>query len=93
MLTIEGDAGTGVRLPLTVRFGVAILVFGILEDLVAHRLAGTAATEGRHAEAELIGHAIVFVGMVLILLGVVIDGVRQAVARRTSARHSSKGVA
>jgi hypothetical protein len=93
MLTIERGEVPTHRLPVTVRFGVVALGVGILEDLVAHSLGGAATPDGGHTSAELIGHLIVFVGMVLILLGVVVDGARQAVARRRSARHSSKGVA
>jgi hypothetical protein len=93
MLTIERGEARSSRLPLSARIGVAVLVFGILEDLVAHSIGSPATPDAGHTGAELMGHFIVFVGMVLILAGIVIDGARQAVARRRSARHSSKGVA
>ena len=93
MLTIEGQSGRPARLPLIARMGVAVLLFGVLEDLVAHSLGGSPASAGGHTDAQMLGHLVVFVGMVLILLGVVVDGVRQAKARRESARQTSKGVA
>ena len=95
MLTIEGQTASrrSLRsLPFAARLGLGVIVFGVLEDLVAHGL-GSAASAGGHTDAQLLGHLIVLVGMVLILLGVVVDGARQAIARRRSARRSPKGVA
>ena len=92
MFTIESGQGRNARLPFAARLGFVVLVFGVVEDLAAHSLDGGSAVGG-HTATELLGHLIVFVGMVLILLGVVVDGARQAIARRTSARRSSKGVA
>jgi hypothetical protein len=51
------------------RFGFAIVLFGVLLDIVGHGV-------GDPASAGL-GHVVVISGMVLSLAGVVIDGVRQ----------------
>ena len=51
------------------RLGFAIVVFGVLLDVVGHGV-------GDPASAGL-GHVVVIVGMVLSLAGVVVDGVRQ----------------
>ena len=80
MLTLEGTTRTAQPLPVAAKLGLAVLVFGVLEDLVAHSLGGPAGGGG-HTDAQLLGHFIVFVGMVLILLGVVVSGARQAMAR------------
>jgi hypothetical protein len=90
MLTLESGTRTARPLPVAAKLGLMVLVFGVLEDLVAHSLSSPAGS-GAHTDAQLLGHFIVFVGMVLILLGVVVSGARQAIARRESARRSSKG--
>ena len=93
MLALESAAGRASRLPLLVRIGLAVLVFGTAADLVAHTLATGPGPDGGHAAAELTGHLVAFAGMTLILLGVVVDGVRQARTRRAAARRNPEGVA
>lgn len=97
MLTIE-TIPQGVKtvggfgaIPLLVRIGLVVLVFGGFADVTAHVAAfapaagtgGAAEHTGGHTPDEVAAHVVVFVGMVVILLGVVVDGVRQTrLARR-----------
>jgi hypothetical protein len=79
MLTIETDRPSFRSLPALARAGLAVLAFGGLADLVAHLGLPAEAGHGHgFTAAEVEAHLVVFVGMVLILLGVVIDGVRRA---------------
>ena len=50
--------------------GFAVIGFGLLLDLVAHGAGDAASAQ--------IGHVVVIVGMVLSLVGVVLDGVRMS---------------
>lgn len=78
-------AATGGRpIPTTVKLGAVLIAAGLLFDLVEHTLVS-------HAhEAELAGfpiqehlaHLVVLVGMVVVLLGVIVDGVRTGRAGR-----------
>lgn len=78
MLVIERLRSEVRSFPLLTRIGVAILVLGGLADVVAHlEAAGHADHLHDHTASELAAHLIVFVGMVVILLGVVLDGVRR----------------
>lgn len=79
MLTLERARMELRSLPLLVHLGLAILVIGGFADVAAHLEATGHAGHGHeHTASELSAHLIGFVGMVLILLGVVVDGVRQA---------------
>ena len=79
MLTIETDGRSLRSLPALARAGLAVLAFGGLADLVAHLGLPAEAGHGHgFTAAEVEAHLIVFAGMVLILLGVVVDGVRRA---------------
>jgi hypothetical protein len=67
---------TAQQLPLGSKVGFAVMVLGIAADLVAHL---DPALDHHHRGAtgpELSAHLVVFVGMALVLIGVVIDGVR-----------------
>jgi hypothetical protein len=80
MLAIERIHGRA--LPPVFRLGLAVIAFGIVADLVTHLSFADAAEPGGHTSAQLSAHAIVFAGMVLVLAGVVADGVRQSMVRR-----------
>lgn len=73
---IERVSETTHQLPLGARIGLAVMVLGIAADLVAHL---DPALDHHHDVAtgqERSAHLVVFVGMALVLIGVVIDGVR-----------------
>jgi hypothetical protein len=74
------------------RLGLAVIVFGAFADLVTHLSFADAAEPGGHTAAQLSAHAIVFAGMVLVLAGVVADGIRQSMVRRRGpGRHLTGG--
>jgi hypothetical protein len=93
MLAIERLVREVRRLPVISRTGLAVLVLGGVADLVAH-IGALAATDAHHGHGftpgELAAHVVVFVGMVLILVGVVADGVRRTRIGRSTG-DSSKG--
>ena len=73
---IERMSETAHQLPLGSRIGIAVMVLGIAADLVAHLDPALDHHHGGVTGPELSAHLIVFVGMALVLIGVLIDGVR-----------------
>ena len=65
-------ANTGMRL------GLAVIVFGLVLDLVGHGFADMASAH--------LGHLVVVLGMVLTLAGVVVDGTRGSGRRVRAAK-------
>ena len=70
-----GVVETAEGLPLGSKIGVGVMVLGIVADLVAHLDPALAPVHGA-VGPELSAHLVVFVGMALVLIGVVLDGVR-----------------
>jgi hypothetical protein len=66
---------TAHRLPIGSQIGLAVMVLGIAADLVAHLDPALHHDHGGMTGPELSAHLVVFVGMALVLIGVVIDGV------------------
>lgn len=95
MLAIERIRGDLRALPLLARGGIVGLAFAAIADVVAHlEASGHAGHLHQHTSAEASAHVAAFVSMVLIHLGVVIDGARRARARGPMGpRPGSKGVA
>jgi hypothetical protein len=91
MLAIEAARRDLEALPLLVRAGLAALVAAGAVDLIGHL---QAADGHAHVHAltslELAGHVGVLVSMVLILLGVVVDGVRKTRASLDASRGDGK---
>jgi hypothetical protein len=81
---IDRASETAHRLPLGSKIGLAVMVFGIAADLVAHIDPALDHGHGGMTGPELSAHLVVFVGMALVLIGVVIDGVRSG--RRSGGR-------
>lgn len=92
MLTLEALPREFLRLPFLVRLGVICLVIAGLGDVVAH-LGAAEAHVHEHTGSELSAHLAGFVSMVVIEIGVVVDGVRTRRARRHAADATRKGVA
>jgi hypothetical protein len=94
MLTIE-RLRTEVRsMPVLTKFGIVALGFSGLLDLIAHLEASEHIGHlHQHTSAEASAHLAAFVSMVLIYLGVVLDGARRARSRRPEAPRDMKGVA
>jgi hypothetical protein len=85
MLAIDATAAAfrmARLLPSASQAGLAVLGFGILYDLVLHAGAGFDHHHDGMSGPEISAHLVIFAGMVLLLLGVVVDGVRSI--RRTS---------
>ena len=78
MLALERTRVAFIGLPIVVRIGLLLMVLGGLGDVVAHlEAAGHAEPLDGHTASELSAHLLGFTGMVVILLGVVVDGVRR----------------
>jgi hypothetical protein len=92
MLAIETMVRELGALPVLTRVGLAVLVLGGLGDLAAHVAILGESTSHEHGftPVEAAAHLVVFAGMVLVLLGVVVDGVRRPRPGR-SAGNTSKG--
>jgi hypothetical protein len=73
---IERVSETARQLPLGSKLGFAVMVLGIAADLVAHLDPALDHHHGGVTGPELSAHLVVFVGMALVLIGVVVDGVR-----------------
>jgi hypothetical protein len=83
MLALERLRTELLSFPLLTQIGLLILVVGGLADVVAHLEAvGYAEHLHEHTASELSAHLIGFVGMVVILLGVVLDGARRTLRSR-----------
>lgn len=97
MLSIERVTREVRSLPGLVKAGTVGLVFAGLADVIAHLEEGevvhvASQAAHQHTTTELAAHLAGFVSMVVVLTGVVVDGVRQQRARRASER-TSKGAA
>jgi hypothetical protein len=82
----QRSPSTGVRpLPLLTRIGLVVVVFGLLNDLAEHGFASTAsdAAVTGFSIAEHAAHLVVLVGMVAVLAGIVVDGIRISRSRPT----------
>jgi hypothetical protein len=93
MLAIESVVRDIRPLPALTRVGLAVLVLGGLADLAAH-IAVTAPETGHghgFTPAEVEAHLVVLAGMVLVLIGVVVDGVRRTRPGRSAGNTSTGG--
>jgi hypothetical protein len=94
MLAIEAVGRTVVRLPVLVRVGLVGLLVAGVADVVVHLGVDGASTASTASSAagETWAHTATLVSMVVVFLGVVIDGVRQGRARRPSTGRPLQGV-
>jgi hypothetical protein len=86
-VAIRWMSTTARELPLGSKLGFAVIVLGFAADVVAHFGPAVDHHHGGVTGPELSAHLVIFVGMVLVLVGVLIDGVRSG---RRSAR-AAKG--
>jgi hypothetical protein len=83
MLTLQSLARELLRVPRLTLIGVAILILGGIADVTAHVTAIEHAGHlHEHTGPEAAAHLIGFVGMVVTLLGVLLEGVRQSISGR-----------
>lgn len=69
----------GMAVPRLVKSGVAVVAFGLVFDLSEHSFAPPGPVEGAgFSLGEHAAHLVVLIGMVVILLGVIADGVRSS---------------
>jgi hypothetical protein len=85
---VEPVFETAHELPLGSKIGFAVMGLGIAADLVAHLDPALDHQHGGVTGPELSAHLVVFLGMALVLIGVVVDGVRSG---RRSGASTSKG--
>jgi len=78
--------------PLVVQVGVVALVLSGAADIVLHAITPEVAGHDVHTPPELAAHFAGMVSMVVILLGVVLDGARRTSYRRQEGGAQSKGV-
>ena len=78
--------------PLVVQVGVVALVLSGAADIVLHAITPEVAGHDVHTAPELAAHFAGMVSMVVILLGVVLDGARRTSYRRQDGGAQSKGV-
>jgi hypothetical protein len=71
-------------IPGLTKLGLVVMAFGTLYDLVEHTLVFRTPTTGGFPLEEHLAHLIVVIGMVLVLAGIVRDGVRSS---RRHVRH------
>ena len=93
MLAIQSIGREVARLPFLVRIGILGLAFAGFADVIAHLEAADADHLHAHTTSELAAHLAGFVSMVVVYVGVVVDGVRKNRASRHSAGRQDKGVA
>ena len=67
---------TAHRLPIGSQIGLVVMVLGFAADLLAHLDPALDHDHGAMTGPQLSAHLVVFVGMALVLIGVVVDGVR-----------------
>jgi hypothetical protein len=84
---IERVSDAADQLPVGSKIGLGVMVLGIAADVVAHLDPALDHHHGGVTGPELSAHLVVFVGMALVLIGVVVDGVRSGRARR----HATQG--
>jgi hypothetical protein len=85
---IERVSQSAHQLPLGSKIGFAVMVVGFAADLVAHLDPALDQHHGGGTGPELSAHLVVFVGMALVLVGVLVDGVRSG---RRSGGSAPKG--
>ena len=92
MLTLDRLGRDVSASPGLVKIGVIGLLLSLLDDLSLHLASGSLLEPISHVHAftpdELAAHLMAFVSMVVIFVGVVVDGVRRSRARQPAARRS-----
>ena len=85
MLTLDDVRAQARHLPTLFRLGLLVMALALFADVIAHLEVPAPVThtgDGHvHTTTQLWAHAGVFVGMVIVFAGVVIDGVRHTHTR------------
>jgi hypothetical protein len=72
----DGNSRSRRTVPRLAKLGAATLAFGVVFDLSEHSLAPETVVAAGFSPGEHAAHLVVLIGMVVILLGVIADGVR-----------------
>ena len=91
MLILERLWRDARAVPLVVKVGLVALVLSGLADVVLHAITPEAAGHDVHTSAELAAHFAGMVSMVVLLVGVVIDGAVRTSTRSRPDGRASKG--
>ena len=73
---IRHASRTAHEIPIGSQIGLVVMVLGFAADLLAHLDPALDHDHGAMTGPQLSAHLVVFVGMTLVLIGVVVDGVR-----------------
>ena len=92
MLIIERLRRDAKAAPLVVKVGVVALIASGIADIVLHAITPQVTGNDVHTTAELATHFAGTVSMVVILIGVVIDGAVRSSTRHRPGERASKGV-
>jgi hypothetical protein len=89
---LESTTG-GLPVPRLAKAGAAVIASGLLLDLVAHTVLQSVHDElvGAFPLGEHVAHAVVVLGMALVLAGIVADGIRsqrRQVRQEGTVRHA-----
>jgi hypothetical protein len=68
----------GRAVPRLAKIGAATIVFGLVFDLSEHSFAPPIRAAAGFSPGEHAAHLVVLVGMVIVLVGVIADGIRSA---------------
>lgn len=79
-MTREPRPSIGRPVPGLARDGLAIIIVGLLLDVGLH---ATGSADHAALPAEHLAHAVIVVGMLAVLCGIVLDGVLQSLGRRS----------
>ena len=71
----------GLRVPTLSKAGAVVIAIGLHADLVEHAFVFPAQAAGQFPPGEHLTHLVILVGMVLLLAGVVADGMRAGKGR------------
>ena len=77
------------EIPIGSQIGFVVMVLGFAADLVAHLDPALDHDHGAMTGPQLSAHLVVFVGMALVLIGVVVDGIRSDRRRGDAANQGS----
>ena len=80
---------TAHELPIGSQIGLVVMVLGFAADLLAHLDPALDHDHGAMTGPQLSAHLVVFVGMALVLIGVVVDGIRSGRRRGDAATQGS----
>jgi hypothetical protein len=69
------------RMPAGSLLGVVVMALGLAADVVAHLDPAVGDHHGVVTNEQLSAHLVAFAGMVLVLAGVVVDGIRSTLRR------------